>query len=244
MTLAAGLPALPSIPARPAEELAALAIQGAQELEGRDPYIVVEWAAQTFGERLCVASSMGDAVTAHLVSQVVPGVDVLFLDTGLHFAETLGTRDAVDVVLPVNVKTVRPQLDLDEQERRYGSRLWERAPDLCCQLRKVEPLRKALTGYDAWVTGVRRTDSRSRARAAVVEWDAGRGKVKVNPIVGWSPGDVAHYVDYHRVLVNPLVQEGYASIGCRPCTRKVDAGEDPRAGRWAGSAKTECGIHT
>jgi len=243
MTLVDTLAALPAGQERSAVELAELAREGARQLADRDAFIVVEWAAQTFGERLCVTSSMTDAVVAHLVSQVVPGVDVIFLDTGYHFAETLGTRDAVQAVLPVNVLSIGPLLTVEEQDRAYGPRLFERDPDLCCRLRKVEPLQRAIGGYDAWVTGLRRDEAPTRARTPLVEFDAKRGKVKVNPIAAWTQRDVDNYVDYHGVLLNPLLLDGYASVGCAPCTRRVGAGEDARAGRWAGSGKTECGLH-
>lgn len=243
MTLVAALDALPAGTKRSPEELAEIAREGARLLADRDAFIVVEWAARTFGERLCVTSSMTDAVVAHLVSQVVPGVDVLFLDTGLHFPETLGTRDAVQVMLPVNVVTVRPELTVEEQGEAYGPALHERDPDLCCRLRKVEPLRRALVDYDAWVTGLRRDEAPTRAGTPLVEFDAARGKVKVNPIAAWTQRDVDNYVNYHNVLVNPLQAVGYASIGCAPCTRRVGADEDARAGRWAGRAKVECGLH-
>ena len=243
MTLVDTLPALPLAPDRSPEELAEVARVGASLLGDRDAFIVVEWAAQTFGQRLCVTSSMTDAVVAHLVSQVVPGVEVVFLDTGYHFAETLGTRDAVRAMLPVEVVTVRPALSVAEQDAAYGPRLHDRDPDLCCRLRKVEPLQRALVGYDAWVTGLRRDEAPSRARTPLVEFDVKRGKVKVNPIATWTAADVDAYVAEHGVLVNPLAYDGYPSIGCAPCTRRVAPGEGARAGRWAGLAKTECGLH-
>ncbi len=243
MTLVDTLPSLPFAPDRSPQELAEMAREGASLLGDRDAFIVVEWAAQTFGQRLCVTSSMTDAVVAHLVSQVVPGVEVVFLDTGYHFAETLGTRDAVQAMLPVEVVTVRPALSVAEQDAAYGPRLHDRDPDLCCRLRKVQPLQRALVGYDAWVTGLRRDEAPSRARTPLVEFDVKRGKVKVNPIAAWTQRDVDNYVAYHGVLLNPLLQDGYSSIGCAPCTRRVAPGEDARAGRWAGLAKTECGLH-
>jgi phosphoadenosine phosphosulfate reductase len=244
MTLVAALDALPRGRTRSRGELEEVAREGAAHLHDRDAFIVVEWAAQTFGERLCVTSSMTDAVVAHLVSQVVPGVEVVFLDTGYHFPETIGTRDAVQVLLPVEVLSVRPALSVAEQDALYGPRLYERDPDLCCKLRKVEPLQRALTGYDAWVTGLRRDESPSRAGTPLVDWDEKRGMVKVNPIAAWTQRDVDNYVAFHDVLVNPLTQLGYTSVGCAPCTRAPGPGEDARAGRWAGRAKTECGIHS
>ncbi len=223
-------------------ELERLALEGAEEFEGRDPLLVLEWAARTFGLRLAVTSSMNDSVIPHLVSRVRPGVDVLFVDTGYHFPETLGTRDAVSVMIPVNVVTVRPELSRAQHEERHGE-LWRRDPDACCRMRKVEPLERAMRDYDVWVTGIRRDEAPSRHSARIVEWDARRQKVKINPIVAWTQFDVDRYVDWFNLLVNPLMQLGYPSIGCGPCTRAVAPGEDPRSGRWSGLQKTECGIH-
>ncbi|MGN6246399.1 MAG: phosphoadenylyl-sulfate reductase [Motilibacteraceae bacterium] len=204
----------------------------------------LEWAREAFGEEVVVASSMGDEVLVHLAAQAAPGIDVLFLDTGYHFAETLGTRDAVAATLDVQVRTVLPLLTIAEQDAQYGERLHERAPDQCCALRKVEPLERGLAPYAAWVTGMRRVDAPTRRDIDIVGWDAKRGKVKLNPIASWTDDDVAAYAAEHGVLMNPLRQLGYPSIGCAPCTRPVAAGEDPRAGRWAGTDKTECGLHT
>jgi phosphoadenosine phosphosulfate reductase len=191
-----------------------------------------------------VASSMQDAVLVHLVSQVAPGVDVLFLDTGYHFAETLGTRDAVAATYDINLITVTPRHTVVEQDASEGPRLYDRDPDRCCGLRKVAPLDRALARYDAWATGLRRAEAPSRVGTPVVSYDVARGKVKVAPIAAWSDADVADYIVKHGILVNPLLTAGYQSIGCAPCTRVVAVGEDPRAGRWAGLAKTECGIHS
>ncbi len=185
---------------------------------------------------------MNDTVLPHLVSRVQPGVDVLFVDTGYHFPETLGTRDAVSVMIPVNVVTVRPDLPRAAHEQEHGEHR-RRDPDACCRLRKVQPLERAMRDYDAWVTGIRRDESLNRRNARIVEWDSSRGKVKINPLVGWSQFDVDRYTEHFNLLVNPLMQLGYPSIGCAPCTRAVAPGEDPRSGRWSGSDKTECGIH-
>ncbi|HEU4675233.1 MAG TPA: phosphoadenylyl-sulfate reductase [Motilibacteraceae bacterium] len=204
----------------------------------------LEWAREAFGEEVVVASSMGDEVLVHLAAQAAPGIDVLFLDTGYHFAETLGTRDAVAATLDVQVRTVLPLLTIAEQDARYGERLHERDPNQCCALRKVEPLERGLSPYAAWVTGMRRVDAPTRRDIDVVGWDAKRSKVKLNPIASWTDDDVAAYAAEHGVLMNPLRQLGYPSIGCAPCTRPVAPGEDPRAGRWAGTDKTECGLHT
>ncbi|MFD8994892.1 phosphoadenylyl-sulfate reductase [Streptomyces abikoensis] len=220
-----------------------LALDAGRELEGAPALEILRWAADTFGERFCVTASMADAVVAHLASRVRPGVDVVFLDTGYHFPETIGTRDAVEAVMDVRVLTLTPRLSVAEQDAAHGPRLYERDPDLCCRMRKVEPLAEGLAGYDAWATGLRRDESPTRAGTPVVGWDARRGKVKVSPIARWTEADVDAYVAEHGVLVNPLLTDGYTSVGCAPCTRRTLAGEDARAGRWSGTGKTECGLH-
>ncbi|WFB06883.1 phosphoadenylyl-sulfate reductase [Streptomyces sp. LX-29] len=225
-------------------ELATLAERAGRELEEAPALDILRWAADTFGPRFCVTSSMEDAVVAHLASRAFPGVDVVFLDTGYHFPETIGTRDAVATVLDVNVITLTPRQTVAEQDAEHGPRLHERDPDLCCALRKVTPLEEGLAGYDAWATGLRRDEAPTRAGTPVVGWDARRGKVKVSPIARWTQADVDAYVAEHGVLTNPLLMDGYASVGCAPCTRRVLPGEDSRAGRWAGRGKIECGLHT
>lgn len=206
--------------------------------------VSLRWARQTFGDNLVVASSMGDEVLVHLASVDAPGVDVLFLDTGYHFPETIGTRDAVDAVYDIHVKTILPLLSVEQQARLHGEDLFARDPDACCAIRKVEPLERGLSPYDAWVTGMRREDAPTRKDIDVVGWDARRDKVKLNPLAAWTQDDVDAYAAANGVLMNPLRQIGYASIGCAPCTRPVAEGEDPRAGRWSGTGKTECGLHT
>ena len=220
-----------------------LAQRAGRELESAPAHEIVRWAVQTFGTRFAVTSSMQDAVLVHLVSQVAPGVDVLFLDTEYHFAETLRTRDAVSTIYHINLITLTAQQTVAEQDAAYGPQLHDRDPDRCCGLRKVAPLDTALARYDAWATGLRRAEAPTRAGTPVVSYDARRGKVKVAPMAAWSDRDVEDYIAAHDIVTNPLVTMGYRSIGCAPCTRAVAAGEDPRAGRWASSVKTECGIH-
>ena len=224
-------------------ELRTLAERAGRELEDAPALEILRWAADTFGDRFCVTSSMEDAVVAHLAARAMPGVDVVFLDTGYHFPETIGTRDAVAGVMDVNVITLTPRQTVAQQDAQYGPKLHDRDPDLCCSLRKVKPLEEGLTGYLAWATGLRRDESPARADTAVVGWDERRQKVKISPIARWSEADVEAYVSANGVLTNPLLMDGYASVGCAPCTRRVAAGEDARAGRWAGRAKTECGLH-
>lgn len=228
---------------RSPEELRELVSHVGAELELAPAEVIIEWAVATFGERFCVTSSMSDAVLAHLASRVAPGIAVVFIDTGYHFPETIGTRDAVEAVLPLRMLTVSPAQTPAEQDLSYGKDLFASDPDRCCALRKVEPLQRALSEYDAWATGLRRSESHHRVIAPVIGWDARKQKVKVSPLARWSDEQVEEYIERFGVLVNPLVQDGYPSIGCRPCTQRVAPGEDPRSGRWAGLAKTECGIH-
>ncbi len=204
---------------------------------------ILRWARLTFGDQLVVASSMGDEVLVHLASQEAAGVDLLFLDTGYHFAETLGLRDSVNDKYEVNVRTILPLLSIKDQADQYGTDLWARDPDTCCAIRKVEPLERGLQPYAAWVTGMRRVDAPTRTDIEIVGWDARRNKVKLNPLAAWSDADIESYVTANGVLQHPLRKVGYTSIGCAPCTRAVAPGEDPRAGRWSGTEKTECGLH-
>ena len=224
-------------------DLELLAERAGNELEGAPALDILSWAAEQFASSWCVASSMADAVLPHLASRALPGVDVVFLDTGYHFAETIGTRDAVEAVYPIHLVNVTPSRTVAEQDAALGPRLYGRNPDLCCYLRKVEPLERSLTNYDAWITGVRRDETNNRRQAQVVEWDDRREMVKVNPIVGWTQKQVDDFITEQGILVNPLVYDGYPSIGCATCTLRVEPGADPRSGRWAGTGKTECGIH-
>ncbi len=228
---------------RTPEELRELVSHVGAELELAPAENIIEWAVATFGERFCVTSSMGDAVLAHLATKVAPGLDVVFLDTGYHFAETIGTRDAVEATLPVNLITITPVQSVAEQDATYGKDLYKTDPDLCCKLRKVEPLADSLAGYDAWATGLRRAETHDRVIAPVVGWDARKGKVKVSPLARWSDEQFESYIVENGVLVNPLIYDNYPSIGCWPCTRRVAPGDDARSGRWAGTTKTECGLH-
>ncbi|GAA1837948.1 phosphoadenylyl-sulfate reductase [Microlunatus capsulatus] len=223
-------------------DLADLALHANAELEGASALEIMGWAAERFGSGLVVTSSMADTVMVHLAEQVAPGVDVVFLDTGYHFVETIGTRDAVRAVHDVNVIDVTAELTVAEQDARYGKDLFAADPDRCCAMRKVAPLGRALEPYAAWATGLRRADSAARAHTPVVSWDARRHIIKVAPIATWTDADVAGYIERNGLMVNPLLEDGYASIGCEPCTLPSADG-DLRSGRWAGRAKTECGIH-
>lgn len=203
-------------------------------LEGAEPTEILAWAFARFGEDIVVTSSFQDAVLVDLVARVNPTARIVFLDTGFHFPETLAYLHRVERVLGVEVEVVTSGLADDQHP--CGS-------ERCCELRKVAPLRQVLSGRAAWVTGVKRVDTPERALAKAIEWDAGKGVVKVNPIVSWSEDDVADYVESRSLPRHPLTYIGYASIGCAPTTRPVAAGEDLRSGRWAGTGKTECGLH-
>ena len=205
---------------------------------------VIRWVAENFETSdVAVACSMADAVLPALVAKHLPGVDVLFLDTGYHFPETMGTRDLVQESLDVNIVDLKPELTVEEQDREFGKDLFASDPAACCRMRKVEPLNKALAGYKLWFTGVRREEAPTRTNTPLVTWDDSHGLVKANPMATWSFDDLVDYANENGVPVNMLLTNGYPSIGCQPCTRPVAEGEDPRAGRWAGLSKTECGIH-
>lgn len=243
-------------PKRSADELRAIVERGQRELHGRGTpgapdsdhpeataEQVVAWAVREFGDSIAVACSMADAVLPHVVAQQAPWVDVLFLETGYHFPETSGTRDAVEQQMEVTIVDVLPQLTVAQQDEAHGKDLWSRDPAACCAMRKVEPLTRTLGEYEVWVTGVRRDEAPTRTNTPLVTWDEKNGLVKINPLAAWSFDDLLGYAADHQVILNPLLNDGYPSIGCAPCTRRVAPGEDPRAGRWAGLDKTECGLH-
>jgi phosphoadenosine phosphosulfate reductase len=220
-----------------------LVFRAARDLEGAPAEEVLTWAATTFPGSFAVTSSMTDTVLAHLVGRVAPEVPVLFIDTGFHFRETLETAERVRAEYSVDLRVVQTPLSVAEQDERFGPRLFERDPTQCCSIRKVEPLDAALEGFDAWGSGLRWADSPERSGTPVVAWDLRRHRVKVNPIASWSDADLAEYGDRHGTITNPLLADGYPSVGCAPCTRRVLPGDQPRAGRWAGTDKVECGIH-
>jgi phosphoadenosine phosphosulfate reductase len=228
---------------RTEDDLIELAERGAAELADASAEELLRWTDENFGGDYVVASNMQDGVLVHLAAQVRPGVDVLFLDTGYHFAETIGTRDAIEAVYGVNVVNTSPEHSVAEQDKLFGKDLFARDAAECCRMRKVEPLSKALKGYSAWVTGIRRVEAPTRANAPLISFDKAFGLVKINPIAPWSDDEMQTYIEANDILVNPLVDEGYPSIGCAPCTSKPALGADPRSGRWAGQAKTECGLH-
>ena len=228
----------------PAAERDSALAEVSAALEGHAAGEIAAWAASAFGANVIVAASMQDVILAHLFAQVIPEVEVLFLETGYHFPETLLTRDLAARALSITVVEALPRQSVADQDAEYGEKLHDRDPNLCCFLRKVEPLARSLEGRAAWVTGVRRAEAPTRASAPILSWDDKHDLVKLNPLVAWSDEDVQTYQVEHDLPRNPLVAQGYPSIGCAPCTRRAAPGEDPRSGRWSGNDKTECGIHT
>ena len=234
-------------------QLRELAEHGAAELDGASATDLLRWTDNNFGGingprgwatcNYVVASNMQDAVLIDHAAKVRPGVPVIFLDTGYHFAETIGTRDAIESVYDIRVLNITPEHTVAEQDDLMGKDLFAREPNECCRLRKIVPLTKALHGYSAWVTGLRRVEAPTRAYAPLISFDEAFKLVKINPLAAWTDQDLQDYIAEHDVLVNPLVYEGYPSIGCAPCTAKPIEGADARSGRWQGLAKTECGLH-
>jgi phosphoadenosine phosphosulfate reductase len=222
----------------------ATSLQPPPDLEAMSAEDILRWASSEFGDRLCLTCSWQrqSSVLVHMVAELGLDVPVVELDTQLFFRETYETRDRL--VERYGLELVRPELiSVAEQHRREGPNLWERDPDRCCHVRKVEPLERALAGYDAWITGIRREQSPTRAGAQKVEWSERYGVWKIQPLADWDAKRVQAYIHVNEIPYNPLHDQGYPSIGCIPCTRPVEAGEDERAGRWAGSDKLECGIH-
>lgn len=208
---------------------------------------LLAWAVETFSPRIVLTCSwqQQSSVLCDMLWRggLLDRVRVVELDTGLLFPETYATRDRLTERYSLRVERVDPLRTVDEQAAHEGPELWRREPDRCCALRKVEPLERALQGADAWITGIRRAQSATRADARTLQVDERRGVVKVQPLVAWDDERVRGYLYAHDVPVNPLHDRGYPSIGCVPCTRAVAPGDDPRSGRWAGFDKTECGLH-
>jgi phosphoadenosine phosphosulfate reductase len=223
------------------EELLALS----DEFEHASPEVILEWADEEFGSDIALATGFG--AEGCLLISILADSDVrtrvFYLDTDLLFPETYALRDQLEARYGVQFERRRTGLSLDEQALKHGERLWERRPDECCRLRKVEPLREMLSGLRAWITAVRRDQSPSRAATRIVERDAQFGLIKINPLARWSSEEVWKYIVRHDVPYNRLHNQGYPSLGCVPCTTPVQIGEDARAGRWRGTNKTECGIH-
>ncbi|WP_289134765.1 phosphoadenylyl-sulfate reductase [uncultured Brevibacillus sp.] len=217
----------------------------AYRLEAKSPQEVLVKAVENYAGGLVLASSFGaeDVVLIDMLHNLAPTMPVFYLDTNKHFTETYATRDKLQERYSTTFIQVLPKLTLAEQASAHGDNLWEKDPNLCCQIRKVEPLQRVLSGYQAWITGIRREQSPTRANAKKVEWDEKFNLVKFNPLADWTDDQVWEYIHANDVPYNPLHDNNYPSIGCNVCTRAVQPGQDPRAGRWAGFAKTECGLH-
>ena len=218
----------------------------ARTFEDAAPQEILSWAARIFRGHLALACSFGGPsglVLLDMAMQIDRGIPVYYLDTGLLFAETYALIGAAGKRYGIAPVAVQPARTLEEQAEDHGPALWERNPDQCCNLRKVEPQRAFLKGYDAWISGVRRDQSRTRAGLDIVGWDSKFNLVKINPLATWSEDMVWTYVRAHGIPYNPLHDRGYPSIGCTTCTIAVKPGEDARAGRWSGFAKSECGLH-
>jgi phosphoadenosine phosphosulfate reductase len=214
-------------------------------LEGRTPQEILRWTVAAFHPRLTMATAFGaeGCCLIHMLAEIEPAVRLFNLDTGYQFAETLELRERLKERYGMAVEPIQPELTVAEYEAEHGGPLYPHRPDQCCHDRKILPLRGALVGYDAWISAIRRDQTNHRAVARPVQWDAKFGLVKVNPLLGWTTQDVWKFVTQHDVPYNPLHDQGYPSIGCWPCTRAVQHGEDERAGRWAGTVKKECGLH-
>lgn len=216
----------------------------AEELETASPEEIIAWAIQTF-PNITFACSFGaeDVVLVDMLQKISPRTDIFYLDTDFHFKETYETRDALVNHYELDFVRVAPVMTPEEQAQKFGDELWKTDPNACCNIRKVEPLTRILSQYDAWITGIRRDQAPTRANSKKIEYDAKFGLVKFNPIAGWTSEDVWQYIRDNQIIYNPLHDRNYPSIGCEYCTRQVMPGEDPRAGRWSGSEKTECGLH-
>jgi phosphoadenosine phosphosulfate reductase len=215
----------------------------AADLEDASAEETLAWAAENFPS-LSIACSFQKttSVTVDIASRAAPGARFFYLDTDLLFPETYATRDALAARYGIDFERVAG-ISLDEQTRLYGDRLWARQPDACCGIRKVEPMREALSGVDCWVSGIRRADSVGRAGAKKFGWDVRFGLWKLNPLADWTEDDVWSYVSEHEVPYNPLHDVGYTSIGCTHCTRPPSLNGGSRSGRWANAEKTECGLN-
>jgi phosphoadenosine phosphosulfate reductase len=214
----------------PPEELA----ERSSAFESAPAGAVISWAVERFGHSLAYACSFQDAVLIDLAVQVDPRIEVIFLDTGAHFPETLEYVETIRARYDLNLTVTTPV---------HGAEAWPCGSERCCEFRKVLPLKQALSGRSAWLTGLKRVDAPTRAAAPIVAFDDGWGMVKINPLATWTDEDIAGYEDDHGIPRHPLLSQGYLSIGCAPTTRPVAEGEDPRAGRWSGTGKVECGLH-
>jgi phosphoadenosine phosphosulfate reductase len=217
----------------------------AVQLSNESPQVILRWAVETFHPRLTMATAFGaeGCCLIHMLAEIEPRVRIFNLETGYQFPETLELRERIKERYGIEVEYVRPEQTVPEYEAEHGGPLYEMRPDQCCHDRKIVPLRQAVVGYDAWISAIRKDQTQDRAQAAVVQWDAKFGLVKVNPLLGWTRREVWGFILKNGVPYNPLHDKNYPSIGCWPCTRPVGNGHDERAGRWAGKVKKECGLH-
>lgn len=215
------------------------------ELELEPAESVLRWALRQFGSEVALATGFGaeGCVLIRMISEIDPNARIFYLDTDLLFPEAYALIGELQARYRVRFEKRATRLSLTAQAARFGDRLWEQEPDVCCRIRKVEPLREMLSGLRAWITAIRRDQTPARANARVVERDRRFDLIKINPLAGWSTRDVWRYINEKDVPYNPLYDQGYRSIGCQPCTTLVQIGEEDRAGRWRGIAKTECGLH-
>lgn len=225
-------------------EKESLVKDAAERFEHETPEAIIKWAIEQF-PNITFACSFGaeDVVLVDMLQKISPSTDIFYLDTDFHFHETYETRDRLVQKYGLEFVQVKPLLTPDEQAAKHGDELWKSDPNACCGIRKVEPLTRVLGNYEAWITGIRRDQAPTRANAKKVEYDYKFGLIKFNPIASWTSDDVWNYIRTNDVIYNPLHDQHYPSIGCHYCTRQVMPGEDPRAGRWSGSDKTECGLH-
>lgn len=225
-------------------EKEALIKEASERFESKTPQELIQWAVETFPS-ITLACSFGaeDVVLVDMLSRIKPKAEIFYLDTDFHFKETYETRDRLQEKYNVSFIQAKPRLTPEQQAEQHGAELWASDANLCCNIRKVEPLTTILGQYDAWITGIRRDQAPTRANARKVEYDTKFGLVKFNPLAGWTWDDVWNYIHANDVIYNPLHDRNFPSIGCEYCTREVKPGEDPRAGRWSGSEKTECGLH-
>ena len=225
-------------------EKEALIADKSVELEHATPEDIIKYAIATF-PNITFACSFGaeDVVLVDMIQKISPKTDIFYLDTDFHFKETYETRDRLEQHYGMKFVQVKPMITPEEQAEKHGAELWKSDPNGCCNIRKVEPLTRILGQYEAWITGIRRDQAPTRANAKKIEYDTKFGLVKFSPIAGWTSEDVWAYIRANNVIYNSLHDNNYPSIGCEYCTRQVMPGEDPRAGRWAGNEKTECGLH-
>jgi phosphoadenosine phosphosulfate reductase len=216
------------------------------ELEEKSPQDILRWATREYGSKLTMATAFGAEGCAliAMLAEIQPDIHIFNLETGYQFPETLELRERIKERYGIEVAFVRAEESVEAMEQRFGGPIYGTRPDECCRIRKVEPLKKAVKGWDAWISAIRRDQTPDRARSGIVEWDAKFNLVKVNPLANWTKKDVWRYISEYDVPYNPLHDQGFPSIGCWPCTRAVGAGQDDRAGRWTGFAKLECGLHS